>query len=100
VIKKEGKHKKFIRKVEQITYSGEYSVEKKQKVLYVTERAVFTLKDGRMHLLEIAPGIDVKKHVLPFMDFEPVIDGELKTMDSRIFGDAVMNVCENAEMKP
>lgn len=99
VIKKEGRHKKFIKKVEQTTYSGEYSVEKGQKVFYVTERAVFTLKDGRLYLVEIAPGIDVKNQILPFMDFEPVIDKKLKTMDSRIFVDAVMNVRRDAEKK-
>ncbi len=99
VIKKEGKHKKFIKKVEQITYSGEYSVGKGQKVLYVTERAVFTLKEGKMHLMEVAPGIEIKEHILPFMDFEPVIDRNLKTMDSRIFSDSVMGVGTNTERK-
>jgi len=90
LIKKEGKHKKFIRKVEQITYSGEYAAEKGQEVLYVTERAVFVLRDKKLYLTEIAPGIEVRKHILPFMDFKPVIGRGLKKMDRRIFLDAVM----------
>ena len=40
----EGQQKKFIDHVEQITYSGKYAWEKDQRVLYVTERAVFFIK--------------------------------------------------------
>jgi acyl CoA:acetate/3-ketoacid CoA transferase len=38
-----------------------------------------------MLLIEIAPGLDLRKDVLDQMDFEPVIDGEPALMDSRIF---------------
>jgi len=92
VINREGKHRKFIKQVEQITFSGEYAAEKGQPVLYVTERAVFKLDKGKVILTEIAPGVDLKKHIIPFMDFQPVISSELKTMDSAIFIDAVMNL--------
>ncbi|MFH0795564.1 MAG: acyl CoA:acetate/3-ketoacid CoA transferase [Candidatus Omnitrophota bacterium] len=92
IIKKEGKYKKFIRDVEQITFSGKYSTERKQAVLYVTERAVFSLKDGRVTLTEIAPGIDVKTQILPLMEFEPVIDPQIKEMDGRIFVDSIMRL--------
>ena len=94
VIHQEGKHRKFIRQVEHITFSGEYAMEKGQTVLYITERAVFGLERGKLVLKELAPGIDVKKHILPFMDFEPVIIGEPKTMDRRIFVDKLMGLKE------
>jgi propionate CoA-transferase len=92
IINKEGKHKKFIKQVEQITFSGEYAMDKGQSVLYVTERAVFRLNNGKIILVEVAPGIDLKKHVIPLMDFEPVISPDLKTMDKKIFTDAIMNL--------
>ena len=45
-ILQEGKIKKFKNAVEQITFSAEFAAETGQKVLYVTERAVFELIDG------------------------------------------------------
>ena len=61
-IVQEGKHRKFIAEVEHRTFSGEYAAEKSQRVLYVTERAVFELADGGLTLTEIAPGVEIKVH--------------------------------------
>ena len=82
---KEGQQKKFIDQVEQITYSGIYAWEKSQRVLYITERAVFTLGEDGLVLSEIAPGIDLEKDVISQMSFQPEISASLKKMDSRIF---------------
>jgi propionate CoA-transferase len=43
-------------------------------------------------LTEVAPGIDVEKHILPNMDFEPVISPDLKLMDDRIFREDLMGL--------
>ena len=85
VIVQEGAKRKFKKQVEQITFSGEYSARTGQNVLYVTERAVFKLEDGKMVLIEIAPGIDVEKDILANMDFSPGISPDLKAMDPSIF---------------
>jgi propionate CoA-transferase len=85
VIVQEGAKRKFKKQVEQITFSGEYAARTGQNVLYVTERAVFKLEDGKMVLVEIAPGIDVEKDILAHMDFAPGISPDLKTMDPAIF---------------
>jgi propionate CoA-transferase len=83
-IDKEGKAKKSINQVEHITFSGKYAVMKSQPVLYVTERCVFSLTQKGMELIEVAPGIDLKKDILPSMDFKPVIKEPLRLMDERI----------------
>lgn len=81
----EGKARKFLADVEQITFSGPYSRERDQRVLYVTERAVFELLDGVMTLIEIAPGVDLQRDVLDLMDFAPAVSPDLTTMPSGLF---------------
>lgn len=83
-IVKEGAIRKFVQKVGQITFSGQYAPDD-QEVLYITERAVFKLIDHKLTLIEIAPGIDLKKDVLAQMEFTPEISPDLKTMDPGIF---------------
>ena len=46
-IVKEGRARKFVKQVEQITFSGKYAAQKSQPVIYVTERCVFQLTDRR-----------------------------------------------------
>jgi propionate CoA-transferase len=84
----EGRARKFLDHVEQITFSGDYAKKVKQPVLYITERAVFELTPQGMALIEIAPGVDLEKDVLALMDFKPIVSPNLKTMDARIFKDA------------
>jgi propionate CoA-transferase len=76
---------KFLADVEQRTFSGEYAVTTGQPVLYVTERCVFELTPDGLELIEIAPGVDLEKDVLAHVGFEPIIHGEPKLMDARIF---------------
>lgn len=88
----EGKAKKFLKNVEQITFSGQYAKKVQQPVLYITERAVFELTAEGMMLIEIAPGVDMEKDVLALMDFAPIISPTLKLMDERIFRDELMGL--------
>ena len=88
----EGKVKKFVKHVQQITFSGKVAYDSKQEVWYVTERAVFRLVKDGLELVEIAPGIDLQKDVLDQMDFKPIISKNLKEMDARIFEEPVMNI--------
>lgn len=71
--------------VRRITFSGAYANETKQKVMYITERAVFELRPEGVVLTEIAPGVDMEKDILSQMEFVPIISESLKTMDERIF---------------
>jgi len=83
-INKEGRVKKFVKDVEQITFSGKIGSQSGQTVLYITERCVFRLKDEKLELIEVAPGIDIEREILPNMEFEPVIN-TVAPMDQRIF---------------
>jgi propionate CoA-transferase len=83
-ILKEGKVRKFVKKVEQVSYFARRALEIGQQVHYVTERAVFRLTDKGLELIETAPGIDLDTHVTAFMDFKPLMRS-IKTMPEYIF---------------
>ncbi|MGH7103549.1 MAG: acyl CoA:acetate/3-ketoacid CoA transferase [Acetobacteraceae bacterium] len=84
-IAKDGTRAKLVKVVQQITYSGAYGRERSQRVLYVTERAVFRLGERGVELIEVAPGADVRLDIIGRMEFEPTISPNLKTMDLRLF---------------
>jgi len=83
-IRQEGKVKKFITQVEQITFNGRDAALREQNVVFVTERAVFKLRADGLELVEIAPGIDLQRDVLAHMDFAPIVR-DVKTMDPGLF---------------
>lgn len=89
-IVKEGKAKKFVQSVEQVTFSGKYARSIKQPVLYITERAVFRLEEAGLVLTEVAPGVDLEKDVLAQIDAKVTVSPNLKLMDERIFKDQLM----------
>jgi propionate CoA-transferase len=94
-ILQEGKVKKFVKQVEHVTFSGKYAMLKNQRVLYVTERCVFALTQGVLELIEIAPGVDLKKDILPWMDFKPMMKEPVRLMDERIFRPEPMGLKED-----
>lgn len=96
---KEGKNKKFIENIQQVTYSASYGISRGQEVYYVTERAVFRLTKDGILLTEIAPGIDLKKDVLDQMGFTPLIADEIKIMDPRIFRNEPMGLVLKERMR-
>lgn len=91
-IDQEGREQKFVKQVEQITFSGKYAALRQQPVLYVTERCVFSLTQEGMELVEIAPGVDLEKDILSRMEFTPVMKLPPRLMDRRIFGLAPMGI--------
>lgn len=80
----EGRSRKLVRHVEQVTFNGRYAASLGQRVLYVTERAVFAATPDGLRLIEVAPGIDIERDVLGQMDFAPIVQ-DVALMDSRIF---------------
>lgn len=88
---KEGKFRKFVEKIEQVTFSGDYAAKMGKKVLYITERCVLTLTADGLELTEVAPGVDIARDILPYMAFKPIIRNP-QLMDARIFRDEIMGL--------
>ncbi len=93
LIERDGKEKKFVDQVEHRTFSGPYAAQNDKDVLYVTERCVFRLTKAGVELIEVAPGIDIKRDILDRMDFEPVVRHP-RVMDPRIFRSEPMGLRE------
>jgi propionate CoA-transferase len=71
-ITRDGAIPKFVRRVKQVCFHGPSASARGQQVLYVTERAVFTLGADGLRLSEVAPGIDPARDLWPGLDFGPV----------------------------
>jgi propionate CoA-transferase len=91
-IVQEGSHRKFVPELQQLCYSGPFAGERGQKVIYVTERAVFRLRAGGLELVEIAPGVELERDVLAHMAFRPNVAPALGMMDARLFRPEAMNL--------
>ncbi|WP_238418662.1 acyl CoA:acetate/3-ketoacid CoA transferase [Gordonia sp. 'Campus'] len=84
-IRTDGPHTKFVTEVDSPTFSGRRAIEKGQRVLYVTERAVLELRPEGLTVVEIAPGVDLDRDVLARSEFELLVDPDLRTMSSALF---------------
>ncbi len=84
-IRSEGAYPKFVNQVEQVTFNGRQALIRQQSVLYVTERAVFSLQEAGLVLEEIAPGIDLQTHVLDLIPFAVGVSANLKIMKPAYF---------------
>ena len=73
IIEQEGKYKKFVEAVGQVTFSGKYAGRQGRSVVYVTERCVFALREDGLELIEIAPGIDMQRDILDHLPFNPMV---------------------------
>jgi propionate CoA-transferase len=83
-IAQEGRSRKFVGVVEEITFNGRLAAAAGQRVLYVTERCVLALTGAGLELVEVAPGIDMEREILDLMDFRPIVR-DPKPMDPRLF---------------
>jgi propionate CoA-transferase len=81
----EGRARKLLPSVEQVAFNGRLGSERGQRVLYITERAVFELSQNGLTLREVAPGIDVERDVLALLPAGVRVPAEPARMDAAIF---------------
>ena len=101
-IAREGKVRKLVEAVEQISFSGPRAVQQGQDILYVTERCVMRLESAGLTVLEIAPGIDLERDVLAQSEFPLRVSPHLKTMDANLFqpGPIALQLRPAMEVRP
>jgi propionate CoA-transferase len=93
-IRSEGTLPKFVDEVREVTFSGRLARRNGQEVRFVTERAVFALREEGVTLIEIAEGIDVQRDVLDRMAFAPIVAPDLGTIDPRVFAAGPMGLAQ------
>jgi propionate CoA-transferase len=84
-ILQEGKVNKFVKQVQQITFSAGTALRNGLQVMYLTERALFRLTEKGIMLCEAAPGIDLERDIFAHMPQKPLVSPDFKLMDARIF---------------
>jgi propionate CoA-transferase len=88
----EGAVRRFVDRVQEVTFSGPAAAERGQEVRYITERAVFALVDGIVTMIEVAAGLDPETDVIAHMGFRPAISPDLALIDPAVFATGTMGL--------
>jgi propionate CoA-transferase len=84
-IEKEGKVKKLVRGLDQVSFSGKRAKMQHQDITYVTERCVLKLTPEGLVVTEIAPGVELQANILDQSEIPLIVSPALKKMDARLF---------------
>ncbi|RQP21765.1 acyl CoA:acetate/3-ketoacid CoA transferase [Piscinibacter terrae] len=95
----EGRSRKFVRAIEQVTFSGVVGRERQQNATYITERCVLRMTADGLMVTEIAPGIDLQRHVLDQCEFSLIVSPDLRLMDEALFRDQPMGMSLKSEVR-
>ena len=88
VIAREGKVRKLVETVEQVTFSGRRAREQGQQIAYVTERCVMELREVGVTVTEIAAGVELERDVLAQAEFKLHVADDLRLIDPCLFDPA------------
>lgn len=81
----DGREPKIVKSVESISMNAEVEFNNHKTVIYVTERCVLKRIETGLEIIEIAPGLDLKKDILDLLDFTPSVAENLKEMPKICF---------------
>jgi acyl CoA:acetate/3-ketoacid CoA transferase len=84
-VAREGRSRKLVPEVEQVTFSGRRAREQGQRATFITERCVLSLERNGLTVVEIAPGVELERDILAQADFPLRVSPDLRVMDARLF---------------
>ena len=91
-IVQEGKIRKMCATVENVDFDSQLALRRGQLVRIITERAVFDSGPNGLVLVEVAPGIDIERDIIPQVDFVFQVSPALCEMPSAIFEETLMGL--------
>lgn len=94
-VTREGRAKKLVERVEQITFNGQRAIQQGQDVLYVTERCVMKLTPNGLMVTEIAPGFDLQSDILDQAEFPLLVSDSLITFSDALYLERSKNVSDS-----
>ena len=86
-ILQEGKNRKFVNKVNQITFSSKDGIKRGQMIFFNTDRGVFKIINGKITLIEIARGVRLKEDIINQISFKIKVSTNLKKISKSIYFD-------------
>ena len=92
-IDQNGQVAKFVPRVEQVTWSAAEARRRGQRVLYMTERAVFALTTDGVELVEIAPGLKLEDVLAP-LGFEPLVSQSITETPASVYSNGPLGLTE------
>ena len=81
----EGKNKKFIKNVSQITYNSKLGLKRGQIIIFNTDRGVFKYIKNKITLVEIAQGIRLKEDIINQINFPFIVSKKLKRIPKKLY---------------
>jgi acyl CoA:acetate/3-ketoacid CoA transferase len=79
-ITSEGRVRRFVDHVEQITFNAQLGLAAGKRISYITDRGVFSLGPDGLVLKEVVPGVDVERDIVSQIDFPVRLDPAFTTV--------------------
>jgi len=84
--------RKVVRQVQDLTFNASEARRRNQRILYVSEKAVFRLTEKGLTLTEIAPGLDVQRDILDPIGTDIAIAEGVRVMPAECFKEQPMGL--------
>jgi acyl CoA:acetate/3-ketoacid CoA transferase len=84
-IVQEGRIKRFVKKVEQVTFNAPLALARGHKLTVITERGIFNVGKDGYRLEAVAPGVDIDREIREQAEFPIAVSGELRVLPEAMF---------------
>ncbi|SDX05436.1 malonate decarboxylase subunit alpha [Roseicitreum antarcticum] len=99
VIAQEGRIRRFVKDVEQITFNAQMGLSSGKRVTIVTDRGIFAVTPQGLVLREIVPGVDVQRDIIDQIPFDITVASDVSTVSAALLMPAPQEVAQPDKTK-